>query len=49
MAIGLQFRVLQTAVEIIKTLANQDLEDLSNSSTAQHQAIFQKRKSIAGE
>ncbi|KAL8185864.1 UNVERIFIED_CONTAM: hypothetical protein K2H54_059139 [Gekko kuhli] len=51
MAIALQFRVLQAAVEFIKTTANQDTEDLSSSfhsPISHHQAIFQKRKSIAG-
>ncbi|XP_060099186.1 lysosomal-trafficking regulator [Heteronotia binoei] len=51
MAVALQFRVLQSAVEFIKTTANQDTEDLSSSfhsSISHHQAIFQKRKSIAG-
>ncbi|XP_078239262.1 lysosomal-trafficking regulator isoform X4 [Pogona vitticeps] len=51
MAIALQFRVLQAAVEFIKTAGNQDSEELSSSfnlPVTHHQAIFQKRKSIAG-
>ncbi|XP_062980418.1 lysosomal-trafficking regulator [Elgaria multicarinata webbii] len=50
MAVALQFIVLQAAVEFIKTAGNQDLEELSNSfhlPLAHHQAVFQKRKSIA--
>lgn len=52
MAIALQFRVLQAGIEFIKTAANQDSEDLSNSSQlipSHQQAILQKRQSIAGE
>nr|XP_056708316.1 lysosomal-trafficking regulator isoform X1 [Euleptes europaea] len=51
MAVALQFRVLQAAIEFIKTTANQVTEDLSSSfhsPISHHQAIFQKRKSIAG-
>ncbi|XP_048341727.1 LOW QUALITY PROTEIN: lysosomal-trafficking regulator [Sphaerodactylus townsendi] len=51
MAVALQFRVLQAAIEFIKTTANQDTEDPGSSShspISHHQAIFQKRKSIAG-
>ncbi|XP_077781904.1 lysosomal-trafficking regulator isoform X3 [Podarcis muralis] len=50
MAIALQFRVLQAGIEFIKTAANQDSEDLSNSSQlipSHQQAILQKRQSIA--
>ncbi|XP_063162622.1 lysosomal-trafficking regulator isoform X2 [Candoia aspera] len=50
MAVSLQFLVLQSAVKYIKTVGNQDSENLSNSfhlSVADHQAVFQKRKSIA--
>uniref|UniRef100_A0A0F7Z9T4 Lysosomal-trafficking regulator n=1 Tax=Crotalus adamanteus TaxID=8729 RepID=A0A0F7Z9T4_CROAD len=50
MAVNLQFTVLQSAVKYIKTVGNPDSEHLSNSlhlSVADHQAIFQKRKSIA--
>uniref|UniRef100_A0A6Q2Z2Z3 Lysosomal trafficking regulator n=1 Tax=Esox lucius TaxID=8010 RepID=A0A6Q2Z2Z3_ESOLU len=51
MAVALQFRVLQSAIEFIKTTANQDPQKLSGSvnvSTTPQQAIYQKRKSIAG-
>ncbi|XP_067321110.1 lysosomal-trafficking regulator [Anolis sagrei] len=50
-AVALQFRVLQAAVEFIKTAGNQESEDLSNSfhvPVTRHQAIFQKRKSVSG-
>ncbi|KAH0622506.1 hypothetical protein JD844_024875 [Phrynosoma platyrhinos] len=50
MAVVLQFRVLQAAVEYIKTAGNQDSEDMSNSfyiPITHHQAIFQKRKSVS--
>ncbi|XP_053155888.1 lysosomal-trafficking regulator isoform X2 [Hemicordylus capensis] len=49
MAIALQFKVLQAAIEFIKTAGNQDSDHLSDSFNlpiAHHQAIFQKRKSI---
>lgn len=52
MAVALQFRVLQSAIEFIKTTANQEPQTLSSSVTAPnspHYAIYQKRKSIAGE
>ncbi|MGH0178328.1 UNVERIFIED_CONTAM: hypothetical protein FKN15_076979 [Acipenser sinensis] len=51
MAVALQFRVLQTAIEFIKTTANQDPQKLTSSvhlPAPQHHAIYQKRKSIAG-
>ena len=52
MAVALQFRVLQAAMEFIKTTANHDSENLTDSlqspSAPQH-TMFQKRKSIAGE
>ncbi|XP_074118563.1 lysosomal-trafficking regulator isoform X2 [Sminthopsis crassicaudata] len=51
MAIALQFRVLQAAIEFIRTTANQDTQNLTNSfqfPSVSHHAIFQKRKSIAG-
>lgn len=51
MAIALQFRILQSAIEFIKTTANQD-QKLSGSvqvPTSPHHAIYQKRKSIAGQ
>uniref|UniRef100_G3WJ48 Lysosomal-trafficking regulator n=1 Tax=Sarcophilus harrisii TaxID=9305 RepID=G3WJ48_SARHA len=50
MAIALQFRVLQAAIEFIRTTANQDTQNLTNSfqfPSISHHAIFQKRKSIA--
>ncbi|XP_047617651.1 lysosomal-trafficking regulator isoform X6 [Phacochoerus africanus] len=50
MAIALQLRVLQAAMEFIRTTANHDSENLMSSfqSPAPHHAVFQKRKSIAG-
>ncbi|KAM4729225.1 lysosomal-trafficking regulator isoform 1-T1 [Anableps anableps] len=51
MAVALQFRVLQSAIEFIKTTANQEPSKLSsavNTPTSPHHAIYQKRKSIAG-
>uniref|UniRef100_A0A4W3ICA6 Lysosomal trafficking regulator n=1 Tax=Callorhinchus milii TaxID=7868 RepID=A0A4W3ICA6_CALMI len=51
MAVALQFRVLQSAIEFIKSTANQDVQNLSSSyhlPATQHHAIHQKRKSIAG-
>ncbi|XP_067840227.1 lysosomal-trafficking regulator isoform X1 [Heptranchias perlo] len=51
MAVALQFRVLQSAIEFIKTTANQDAQNMSSSfhlPATQHHAIHQKRKSIAG-
>ncbi|XP_074846230.1 lysosomal-trafficking regulator [Carettochelys insculpta] len=50
MAIALQFRVLQAAIEIIKATANQDSQDLTNSLhlPAAYHAMFQKHKSSAG-
>ncbi|KAJ6664668.1 hypothetical protein lerEdw1_006241 [Lerista edwardsae] len=50
MAVALQFKVLLAAIEFIKTAANQDSDDLSSSfhvPVSHHQAIFQKRQSIA--
>ncbi|XP_041921908.1 lysosomal-trafficking regulator isoform X3 [Alosa sapidissima] len=50
MAVALQFRILQSAIEFIKTTANQD-QKLSSSvqvPTSPHHAMYQKRKSIAG-
>lgn len=52
MAVALQFRVLQSAIEFIKTTANQEPQKLSssvNAPTSPHHAIYQKRKSIAGK
>ncbi|XP_037321151.2 lysosomal-trafficking regulator isoform X2 [Pungitius pungitius] len=51
MAVALQFRVLQSAIEFIKTTANQEPQKLStsvNTPSSPHHAIHQKRKSIAG-
>ncbi|MEE6475211.1 hypothetical protein FKM82_010657 [Ascaphus truei] len=51
MAVALQFKVLQSAIEFIKTTANQDSQNLTSSfhfSPAPHHAFYQKRKSIAG-
>ncbi|XP_043858779.1 lysosomal-trafficking regulator [Dromiciops gliroides] len=51
MAIALQFRVLQAAIEFIRTTANQDTQNLTDSfqfPSIPHHTIFQKRKSIAG-
>ncbi|XP_026212302.1 lysosomal-trafficking regulator isoform X5 [Anabas testudineus] len=51
MAAALQFRVLQSAIEFIKTTANQEPQKLSssvNTPSSPHHAIYQKRKSIAG-
>lgn len=51
MAVALQFRVLQSAIEFIRTTANQEPQKLSshvNAPSSPHHAIFQKRKSIAG-
>ncbi|XP_066881781.1 lysosomal-trafficking regulator [Kogia breviceps] len=51
MAVALQYRVLQAAMEFIRTTANHDAETLTDSSqspSAAHHAVFQKRKSIAG-
>ncbi|XP_066238803.1 lysosomal-trafficking regulator isoform X1 [Saccopteryx leptura] len=50
MAVALQFRVLQAAMEFIRTTANHDSENLTNSFqlSSPHHTIFLKRKSIAG-
>ncbi|XP_076831292.1 lysosomal-trafficking regulator isoform X9 [Brachyhypopomus gauderio] len=51
MAMALQFRVLQTAIDFIKTTAHQDPQKGSASSPAPgptHPALHQKRKSIPG-
>ncbi|XP_078787658.1 lysosomal-trafficking regulator isoform X5 [Oryzias latipes] len=51
MAVALQFRVLQSAIEFIKTTANHEPHKLSSSvhaPSSPHHAIHQKRKSIAG-
>lgn len=52
MAVVLQLRVLQAAIELIKTTANQDAQEQAGSAplpSAPHRAMFQKRKGIAGE
>ncbi|NWW43367.1 LYST regulator, partial [Pedionomus torquatus] len=51
MAVVLQLRVLQAAIELIKTTANQDSQEQTSSvpsPSAPHRAMFQKRKGIAG-
>ncbi|KFV61148.1 Lysosomal-trafficking regulator, partial [Dryobates pubescens] len=50
MAVVLQLRVLQAAIELIKTTASQDAQEQASSvpSPAPHRAMFQKRKGIAG-
>ncbi|KAF7710729.1 hypothetical protein HF521_009601 [Silurus meridionalis] len=51
MARALQFRVLLSAIDFIKTTANQDPRKLSTSvhaSASLHHSVHQKRKSIAG-
>ncbi|KAM6086319.1 lysosomal-trafficking regulator isoform 6-T6 [Theristicus caerulescens] len=50
-AVVLQLRVLQAAIELIKTTANQDAQEQASSvpsPSAPHRAMFQKRKGIAG-
>ncbi|XP_072533561.1 lysosomal-trafficking regulator isoform X2 [Salminus brasiliensis] len=52
MAMALQFRVLQSAIDFIKTTAHQDPQKTSSSvqvPTSPHHALHQKRKSIAGQ
>ncbi|XP_059421648.1 lysosomal-trafficking regulator isoform X1 [Carassius carassius] len=51
MATALQFRVIQAAIDFIKTTANQDPQKSSSYvhvPTSPHHALQQKRKSIAG-
>ncbi|NXU57111.1 LYST regulator, partial [Turnix velox] len=51
MAIVLQLRVLQAAIELIKTTANQDSQEQAGSvpsPSAPLRTMFQKRKGIAG-
>ncbi|XP_073729607.1 lysosomal-trafficking regulator isoform X3 [Misgurnus anguillicaudatus] len=51
MAVTLQFRVIQAAIDFIKTTANQDPQKSSSYvhvPTSPHHALQQKRKSIAG-
>lgn len=52
MAVVLQLRVLQAAIELIKTTASQDAQEQASSApapSAPHRAMFQKRKGMAGE
>lgn len=52
MAVVLQLRVLQAAIELIKTTASQDAQEQASSApspSAPHRTMFQKRKGIAGE
>ncbi|XP_066534350.1 lysosomal-trafficking regulator isoform X2 [Hoplias malabaricus] len=52
MAMALQFRVLQSAIDFIKTTAHQDPQKMNTSvhvPTSPHHAFHQKRKSIAGQ
>ncbi|NWH59347.1 LYST regulator, partial [Geococcyx californianus] len=51
MAVVLQLRVLQAAMELIKTTANRDAQEQAGSvpsPSAPHRTMFQKRKGIAG-
>ncbi|NXS73466.1 LYST regulator, partial [Pandion haliaetus] len=51
MAVVLQLRVLQAAIELIKTTATQDAQEQAGSvpsPSAPHRTMFQKRKGIAG-
>uniref|UniRef100_A0A8C3LUX7 BEACH domain-containing protein n=1 Tax=Chrysolophus pictus TaxID=9089 RepID=A0A8C3LUX7_CHRPC len=51
MAVALQLRVLQAAIELIRTTANRDAQEqagVAPSPSAAHRAMFQKRKGIAG-
>ncbi|XP_065586174.1 lysosomal-trafficking regulator [Cyrtonyx montezumae] len=51
MAVALQLRVLQAAIELIRTTANRDAQEqagVAPSLPAAHRAMFQKRKGIAG-
>uniref|UniRef100_A0A673TJZ8 Lysosomal-trafficking regulator n=1 Tax=Suricata suricatta TaxID=37032 RepID=A0A673TJZ8_SURSU len=51
MAVALQFRVLQAAMEFIRTTANHDPESLADPfqlPSPPHHAMFRQRKSIAG-
>lgn len=52
MAVVLQLRVLQAAIELIKTTTSQDAQEQASSApapSAPHRAMFQKRKGMAGE
>uniref|UniRef100_A0A8D2NCP9 Lysosomal trafficking regulator n=1 Tax=Zonotrichia albicollis TaxID=44394 RepID=A0A8D2NCP9_ZONAL len=51
MAVVLQLRVLQAAIELIRTTASQDAQEQASSApapSAPHRSMFQKRKGIAG-
>ncbi|XP_072187689.1 lysosomal-trafficking regulator [Excalfactoria chinensis] len=51
MAVALQLRVLQAAIELIRTTASSDAQEqagVAPSLSAAHRAMFQKRKGIAG-
>ncbi|XP_021071161.1 lysosomal-trafficking regulator isoform X2 [Mus pahari] len=48
MALALQLRVLQAALEFIKSTANHDSESPLQSPSAHHHPVPQKRRSIAG-
>ncbi|KAJ8248339.1 hypothetical protein GJAV_G00240950 [Gymnothorax javanicus] len=51
MAVVLQFRVLRSAIELIRTTANQDTQNVGSSEDpppSPRRALQQKRKSIAG-
>uniref|UniRef100_A0A8C2UAU9 Lysosomal trafficking regulator n=1 Tax=Coturnix japonica TaxID=93934 RepID=A0A8C2UAU9_COTJA len=52
MAVALQLRVLQAAIELIRTTASSDAQEQAGAApslSAAHRAMFQKRKGIAGE
>ncbi|XP_021035694.1 lysosomal-trafficking regulator isoform X3 [Mus caroli] len=48
MALALQLRVLQAALEFIRSTANHDSESPVHSPSAHHHSVPQKRRSIAG-
>uniref|UniRef100_A0A8C2YH27 Lysosomal trafficking regulator n=1 Tax=Coturnix japonica TaxID=93934 RepID=A0A8C2YH27_COTJA len=51
MAVALQLRVLQAAIELIRTTASSDAQEQAGAApslSAAHRAMFQKRKGIAG-
>ncbi|OXB55541.1 hypothetical protein ASZ78_002654 [Callipepla squamata] len=51
MAVALQLRVLQAAIELIRTTANRDAQEQAGAAPslpAAHRTMFQKRKGIAG-
>lgn len=52
MALVMQLKVLQAALEFIRSTANHDSEspvDTVQSPSAHHHTVSQKRRSIAGE